>query len=63
MTTITMSELETQSVELLPEKETLWFSNNWANVYANNSALALNAATFASNANANAAQFIGITQG
>lgn len=63
MTTITMSELETQSVELLPEKETLWFSNNWANVYANNSALALNAATFASSANANAVQFIGISQG
>jgi hypothetical protein len=63
MTTITMSELETQSVELLPEKETLWFSNNWANVYANNSSLALNAATLYSSATATSTQVIGISQG
>jgi hypothetical protein len=62
MTTITMSELETQSVELLPEKETLWFNANYANVYASNSSLALNAATLLSSASATSYQVVAISQ-
>jgi hypothetical protein len=57
---LTITELDSQHVELLPARETLSF--NWANVYASNSALALNAATFFSQANALAGQTIVVTQ-
>jgi len=62
MIEITMSELESQSVELLPEKETLFFNNNWANVFASNSSLAVNAATILSQANSAAVQAIVVSQ-
>ena len=62
MIEITMSELESQSVELLPEKETLFFNNNWANVFASNSSLAVNAATVLSQANSAAVQTVMVSQ-
>jgi hypothetical protein len=63
MTTISYSELESETVELLPEKETLFLNNNWANVYASNQALALNVASVFANAQANAVQGIAVIQG
>jgi hypothetical protein len=57
---LTFEELDNQQVELLPARETL--SANFANVWANNSALALNAAAIASTASATAAQVITVTQ-
>lgn len=62
MTPITMTELESESVELLPEKETLWFDTKWAGISASNSSLALNAATFASHATATSQQMIVVSQ-
>ena len=62
MIEITMSELESQSVELLPEKETLFLNNNWASVFASNSSLAVNAATILSQANSAANQVILVSQ-
>jgi hypothetical protein len=62
MIEITMSELESQSVELLPEKETLFFNHNWAAVYASNSSLAVNAATLLSHASSAAVQTIVVSQ-
>ncbi|WP_411283667.1 hypothetical protein [Lapillicoccus sp.] len=63
MSKIMMSELESQIVDLLPEKETLFFNNNWAAVYASNSSLALNAATLFSSATSTAVQTIVVAQG
>ncbi len=62
MTEYSSSELELQQVELLPAKETLFFNHNWANVYATNSALALNAASVLSHATATAVQTVVVTQ-
>jgi hypothetical protein len=62
MIEITMSELENQSVELLPEKETLFLNHNWASVFASNSSLAVNAATILSQANSAANQVILVSQ-
>ncbi|WP_157557699.1 hypothetical protein [Intrasporangium oryzae] len=62
MTPITMTELESESIELLPEKETLWFNTKWAGITATNSSLALNAATFFSNATATSQQMISVNQ-
>lgn len=58
----TVSEIADQHVELLPEKETLSFNNNWANIYATNSAMALNAASVFSNAHATALQSVTVYQ-
>lgn len=63
MINISMSELEAQSAELLPEKETLFLNTNWASVYASNSSLALNAATLGSMATSGAWQAISVSQG
>ncbi|WP_411719756.1 hypothetical protein [Mycetocola sp.] len=60
---LTIAELDAQSVELLPAKETLWFDLNMANVYAMNSSLALNAGTILSSANSVAYQSITVVQG
>jgi hypothetical protein len=61
---LTTSELDAQFVELLPARETLSFgNNNWAAVYASNSSLALNAASFHASANSMASQTIYVTQG
>ena len=40
---LTLSELAIQQAELLPERETLLFDFNWANIYATNAAYAVNA--------------------
>ena len=63
MQKITIVELEAQSVELLPTRETLFFNSNWAGVVASNSSLALNAATVLSAANSAAVQTIFVNQG
>ncbi|PKH38110.1 hypothetical protein SAMN05192575_1011051 [Nocardioides alpinus] len=62
--TLTIAELETEHTELLPTRETLAFGNtNWANVFASNSSMALNAASLGSLANSAAYQSITVTQG
>jgi hypothetical protein len=61
MQNLTIAELDAQSVELLPAKETL-FWNDWAAVYATNSSAAVNAATVASAAYSAAVQTIVISQ-
>ncbi|QAY64617.1 hypothetical protein ET495_17010 [Xylanimonas allomyrinae] len=68
MNEITFLELEGESTELLPERETLlWntniFRTNYASVVASNSSLALNAASLFSAASSNALQSITVAQG
>jgi hypothetical protein len=62
---LTFAELESEHVELLPTRETLFQfgNNNWAAVYASNSSLALNAGSAFSFAGSTAVQQIGVTQG
>lgn len=60
---LSIAELETEHTELLPSRETLAFNNNWANVFASNSSMALNAATLHSLANSAAYQAVTVTQG
>lgn len=60
---LTIAELETERTELLPTRETLTFGNtNWASIVANNSSMALNAASLYSVANSGAVQTISVTQ-
>jgi hypothetical protein len=63
MRKLTITELEAESAELLPARETLFFNHNWANVYATNSSLALNAGTILSQANSAAVQSVSVSQG
>ncbi|QAY69082.1 hypothetical protein [Xylanimonas protaetiae] len=64
MNEITLHELEGESTELLPERETLFFNRaNWAGIYASNSSLALNAASLFSTAASSAVQTIVVSQG
>lgn len=61
---LTIEELDSQQVELLPARETL--SAGWghaANVWATNSSMAFNAASFASYANSTALQSVTVIQG
>lgn len=58
---LAMSDLVSEEIELLPSRETLAFINV-ANVTATNLALALNAASFGSSANALAGQAIFVVQ-
>jgi hypothetical protein len=62
---LTISELDAEFIELLPERETLsGFGNfNWAAVYATNSSLALNAASINAAAVSTAAQSVNVIQG
>lgn len=61
---LTITELETQHVELLPARETLFFNHyNWASIVASNSSLAFNAAALGSVANSAAVQTIVSSQG
>ena len=62
---LTLTELETQIADLLPERETLTWggNNNWAGIYASNSSLALNAVTYGSVAQSSATQTINVSQG
>ena len=62
-TVLSIAELDSELTELLPTRETLTFNNNWANVLASNSSMALNAATFGSIANSAAYQAVTVTQG
>ena len=61
MTALSIEELRSEQVELLPSRETLgWF--NFANVTANNTALALNAGTLLGFAAAQANQGVIVAQ-
>jgi hypothetical protein len=53
---LTLAELDDQSVELLPDRETLYFDT--VGVWASNSSMAFNAATFNSMAASWAGQII-----
>lgn len=59
---LTFGELDHQSAELLPTRETLYLNNNWATVLASNSSLALNAATLFSSAESAAFQTVSVNQ-
>lgn len=64
MRELSFAELDTERTELLPIRETLIFGNtNLANVWATNSSMAVNAATFGSLAHSEAWQAITVTQG
>lgn len=62
-TKISFTELDSESVALLPSKETLFFNWNYANIVATNSSTAVNAATLLSQANSAAVQTIVVGQG
>jgi hypothetical protein len=63
-TELTITELDTELVELLPTRETLSVGTyNWAAITASNSSLALNAASLYSNASSTAVQNISVVQG
>jgi hypothetical protein len=62
MKELTIQELEGQSVELLPPRETLVLDTNLASIVANNTSLALNAASLLSLANSYAVQTIAVVQ-
>ena len=57
-TQLTLAELDSEAVALLPSKETLGWGTNWTSIYASNSSMALNAATFNSYAASQAVQQI-----
>lgn len=61
---ITAADLLDQAVELLPERAALsgWGGPNWANVYASNTALAMNAGSVHSLASAGAYQSVSVWQ-
>jgi hypothetical protein len=62
-TEFTITELEAETLEMLPARETLTLgSTNWANVVASNSSMALNAASFGSIAKSAAFQSINVHQ-
>jgi hypothetical protein len=58
---LTSVELGLEEVQILPEREALG-TFNWANVWASNTAVALNAASFHSSATAVALQGINVHQ-
>jgi hypothetical protein len=58
MTPISLSDIDDELVECLPERETLLFDINVAPVIGVNLAIAINAATINSTANAYAGQFL-----
>ncbi|GAA1773565.1 hypothetical protein GCM10009712_21910 [Pseudarthrobacter sulfonivorans] len=59
---LTIQELESEQVELLPSRETLLLDTNWASVYATNTSLALNAGSLLASANSAAVQTILVAQ-
>jgi len=64
METLTRSELESVTAELLPSREALsWLNINVANITAVNMAVAVNAGTHGSTADAVALQEIYVLQG
>ncbi|MDJ0354959.1 hypothetical protein [Paenarthrobacter sp. PH39-S1] len=64
MEKLTATELEGQSVELLPSRETLLlnFHINWASVMASNASYAVSAATLGSDTSSGAWQMISVHQ-
>ncbi|WP_369046848.1 hypothetical protein [Sinomonas sp. P10A9] len=62
MTALTIAEIADQQAELLPQRDTMLFDINIAPVVAVNLAIAVNAATWGSTANATAVQLIGVLQ-
>ncbi|WP_138442289.1 hypothetical protein [Sinomonas susongensis] len=62
MTKLTLTEIATESVELLPSRDTLFLNFNFAQVMASNSSLALNAVTWGSVANSAALQSVSVYQ-
>lgn len=60
---LSVMELDGESMELLPDRETLFFDTFNVGIIANNSSMALNAATFGSVANSGAWQAISVVQG
>lgn len=63
---LTIAELDAETTELLPTRETLSFgfgNNNWASVYATNSSMALNAGSIYAIAHSTALQSVTVTQG
>jgi hypothetical protein len=64
MEKLTITELEGQSVELLPSRETLFlnFHINWASVMAQNTSTAASVLTFGSWTGSNAMQTISVSQ-
>lgn len=59
---LSFGELDGERVDLLPARETLYWNANWANVWASNSSMALNAASYLSNAQSMANQAISVYQ-
>lgn len=59
---LTFRELDDERIDLLPARETLFFNANWANVWASNSSMALNAASYFSNAHSTALQSVAVYQ-
>jgi len=57
---LTFEELDSQQVELLPARETL--SGNFANIWASNTSMAINAASLGSFATSAAMQSITVNQ-
>jgi hypothetical protein len=62
MQELNFAELDDERIELLPARETLYFHANWANVWASNSSVALNAASHYSFAHSTANQTIVVSQ-
>ncbi|MDQ4489101.1 hypothetical protein RBS60_02675 [Sinomonas sp. ASV486] len=62
MTALTPADIVDQHAELLPQRDTMLFDINVAPVVAVNLAIAVNAATWGSTANAAAVQIIGVLQ-
>jgi hypothetical protein len=64
MQKLTLTELEGQTVELLPSKETLLFDfpTNWSSIYASNSSLAVSALTLGSYTSSGAWQAVLVSQ-
>ena len=61
---LTLTELDGQTADLLPERETLsWGSSNFAGILASNTSVALNAASYGSSATSTANQSISVWQG
>jgi hypothetical protein len=61
MTNLTFDDLQSESVELLPSRETLSYSN-WADISATNVALASNAGSLLAWAAASANQAVLVSQ-
>jgi len=57
---LTFEEIDSQQVELLPARETL--SGNFANIWASNTSMAINAASLGSVATSAAMQSITVNQ-